>query len=270
MVLNWPDAFIVIILFTGAVTLAATYGALAVTTRGVLLLGLFTFAIGLSVSFALAPADWYLGAVSNAGQLNPSAPLFTGTLLGGSLALVVLWFDMNSIIEKMIGDGEIRMFNARAWMWVARILYTILILGLLFVGFIRVDKVNYPFNMVFHAGGAILAIASVVIAGLLIRKSRFHPWYKIFSVHILLGITIAMAVFGSLKLESPYWVYPGTGIISLTVIELSLMILIGLWVYFTVDGLLVNANINAFEGEVLVVTSKADAQRSNPHQAEAV
>ena len=259
MILNWPDAFVVIILFTGAVTFAATYGALAVTTRDVLLLGLFTFAIGLSVSFALAPANWYLGAVSNAGQLNPSAPLFTGTLLGGSLALVVLWFDMNSIIEKMISDGNIRLFNARAWMWVARVLYAFLILGLVFVGFIRVDKDNYPFNMVFHAGGAISAIASVVIAGLLIRKSRFHPWYKIFSVHILLGLTIGMAVFGSLKLESPYWVYPGTGMISLTVIELSLMILIGLWVYFTVDGLLINANINAFDGQVLVMASKDKA-----------
>jgi len=166
---------------------------------------------------------------------------------------------MNSIIEKMISDGNIRLFNARAWMWVARVLYAFLILGLVFVGFIRVDKDNYPFNMVFHAGGAISAIASVVIAGLLIRKSRFHPWYKIFSVHILLGLTIGMAVFGSLKLESPYWVYPGTGMISLTVIELSLMILIGLWVYFTVDGLLINANINAFDGQVLVMASKDKA-----------
>jgi hypothetical protein len=37
------------------------------------------------------------------------------------------------------------------------------------------------------------------------------------------------------------------------VIELTLLILIGLWAYITVDNLLGQANIKAFEGEVIMV-----------------
>lgn len=260
MILNWFSAAIIVIVCTGTTTFAATYSALAATTRNVLALGLLIFLIGFSVSFALAPAtsgkQWWEIAVSNAGQFNPSAALFTGTLFSGSLALVVLWFDMNSIIQKMIDDGGIRWLNANAWMWVARALYTILILGLLFVGFIRVDAVNHPFNTAFHTGGAIFAIASVVICGLLIRKHRFHPWYKIFSVHILIGLTLVMAFFGSLRLDPFSFAFPGTGLIGLTVIELALFMVIGLWVYITVDNLLNQANIRAFDGSVLVMARK--------------
>lgn len=260
MSMGWFRAALVIIAFTATVTLAATYGALAVSTRDILLLGLFTYAAGFATSFALVPPtlerQWWEVAVSNAGQLNPSASLFTGTLLSGSLALVVLWFDLDSIIRKMIDDGEVRLLSAERWMWVARGLYGVLILGLLSVGFIRVDEVNHPFNTAFHAGGAVVAIISVVVSGMLIRKRRFHPWYKIFSVHILLGLTIFMAVFGSIRLDPLGLVFVGTGLISLTVIELALFILIGLWVYVTVDNLLGQANINAFVGQVVVVSQE--------------
>jgi len=83
----------VIILFTGAVTFAATYGALAVTTRDVLLLGLFTFAIGLSVSFALAPANWYLGRLAMRGNSIP-LPL---CLPGHCWAVRLPWWYCGSI-----------------------------------------------------------------------------------------------------------------------------------------------------------------------------
>lgn len=257
MTLRWFEAAIIIVVFTGAITFAGAFGALAASTRDVLLLGLFTFVFGFSASFALAPRfqelEWWQGAVSNVGQLNPSAALFTGTLLSGSLALVVMWFDINSIIQKMINDGTIRFLSARAWMGVAGTLYAILVVGLLGVGFVRVDRVNFPENMLFHAGGAVFAIASVVVSGLLIRKHRFHPWYQIFSVHILLGVTLGMAFLGSFRIDPPSFVFPGTGIISLTVIELSLLMLIGLWAYVTVDNLLGQANIKAFDGQVLVM-----------------
>ncbi|MBZ0294262.1 MAG: hypothetical protein K8L99_16990 [Anaerolineae bacterium] len=270
MTMGWFRAALVIIAFTATMTLAATYGALAVSTRDVLLLGLFTYAAGFATSFALAPPtlerQWWQVAVSNAGQFNPSASLFTGTLLSGSLTLVVLWFDVDSIIRKMVDDGEVRLLSADGWMWVARALYAVLVLGLLSVGFIRVDEVNHPFNTAFHAGGAVFAIISVIVSGVLIRKRRFHPWYKIFSVHILLGLTIFMSLFGSIKLNPPSWVFVGTGIISLTVIELALFILIGLWVYITVDNLLGQANINAFEGQVLVMARRVTPEETPPSE----
>ena len=264
MTLRWFEAAIIIVAFTGTITFAGAWGALAASTRDVLLLGLFTFVFGFSASFALAPAtqvdgigfEWWQGAVSNVGQFNPSAALFTGTLLSGSLALVVMWFDLNSIIQKMINDGAIRFLSARAWMGVAGLLYALLVIGLLGVGFIRVDRENFPENTLFHAGGAVLSIASVVVSGLLIRKHRFHPWYQIFSVHILLGVTLIMAFLGSFRIDPPSFVFPGTGIISLTVIELSLLLLIGLWTYVTVDNLLGQADVHAFEGEVIVVRQR--------------
>jgi hypothetical protein len=249
LTLNWFNALLVIIVFTGTMTFAAVFGALAVTTRGVLLLGLFTVMIGLAVSFALAPEiddqQWWLKAVSSAGQFNPSAPIFTGTLMSGSLTLVVLWFDINRMIHKMIIDGDVKLLTANQWMWVARILYATVVLGLFFVGLIRVDKANFAVNSWFHAGGAVAAIASVAISGLLIRKRRFHPLYKFFSVYIQLGVTIALIVLGSLKLESPWIGSPGTGIINMTVLELSLFALMGLWGYLTVNNLVVQANIRA-------------------------
>jgi hypothetical protein len=263
MTLNWFNALIIIVLFTGTTTLIATYNALAVTTREILLLGLLIFAVGFSASFALtrpySDHQWWEIAVSNAGQLNPAASLFTGTLLSGALTLIVLWLDIDSILQKMVSDGDVRWLSADRWMWVARGLYTILVLGLVFMGLIRVDQVNYPVNMVFHAGGAILAIASVIVSGLLIRKRRFHPWCKLFSVHILLGLTVSMSVLGSLKFDPPAVVFPGTGIISLVVIELSLFVLIGLWIYITLDNLLGQANLNAFDCQVMLVV-----QQDNP------
>ncbi|MEZ4669588.1 MAG: hypothetical protein R3E39_16915 [Anaerolineae bacterium] len=262
MPLNSFDALVVVVLFTTLATYIAAYGALALSTRDVLMLAMFIFFIGFAVSFALAPEDsnkqqWWERAVSNAGQLNPSAPLFTGTLLCGSLMLIVLWFDIDSIILKMVRDGDLRFFGERGWMRVARVLYGALAIGLISVGFIRVDAVNFRFNMVFHAGGAVLAILSVVFSSILIRKRRFHPWYKIFSVYILLGLTFGMGFLGSLKPNPPNlpsFVFPGTGLISLTVIELALFGLIGLWIYLTIDNLLGQANINAFEGDVVMVS----------------
>ncbi|MEP7290238.1 MAG: hypothetical protein ABI835_00590 [Chloroflexota bacterium] len=255
------NAAIVIVIFTGTVTFAAAYGALAATTRDVLLLGLFTFVFGFCASFALSPLiegrQWWERAVSNAGQLNPSAPLFTGTLLSGSIALWMLWYDINGVIEQMIADGKIVRWDATTWQRIARGLYAGLIIGLISVGLVRVDDANFPGNKVFHAGGAVLAILSVVAAGYMIRKQRFHPWYRFLSIHILLGATVLLAVFGSFRFDPPGFVATGTGMISLTVIELTLFILIGVWVYVTVDNLLGQANINAFKGQVVMVTQAA-------------
>lgn len=263
------NASLIIVAFTGTVTFAAAYMALAASTRVVLMLGLFTFFFGFSASFALSPLiqgrQWWASAVSNAGQLNPSAPLFTGTLLSGSMALWMLWYDLDSIIEKMIADGDVRFLSSQAWMRVAGVLYAGLIIGLISVGFVRVDDANFPSNKIFHAGGAVLAIASVVISGLLIRKNRFHPWYKVFSVHILLGVTLGIALLGSIRLDPLALVFPGTGLISLTVIELVLFILIGMWVYFTVENLLAQANIQGFSGRVIMVTEQ-DTATPNPQE----
>ena len=268
--LNWFRSGIVIVLFTGTITFIATYVALAASTRTVLSLGLFTLAAGFALSFALVPQSlghqWWEVAVSNAGQFNPSASLFTGTLLSGSLALVIIWFDMDSIIHKMIDDGDIQILSPDTWRWIARLLYFALILGLLLIAFIRVDQDNFPLNMVFHAGGSLAAIASTVIAGLLIRKKRFHPWYHIFTVYILLGLTLGMSILGSLKFDPFSLVFPGTGIISLVVIELVLFVLMGLWLYLTADNLLGQANIHAFDGQVLVMMQQDNAQSSKQIQ----
>ncbi|MEO8608515.1 MAG: hypothetical protein ABI690_11560 [Chloroflexota bacterium] len=260
MNLDWFNAALLIVLFTGATTLIATYGALAVTTREILLLGLLIFVTGFSASFALSPLvrkqEWWQLAVSSAGEFNPSAPLFTGTLLSGSLALVVMWFDIDSILQKMIADGGIRYLSAAQWMWVARILYIMPVVGLIFVGFVRVDPDQYRINMVFHAGGATLAILGAIVSALLIRKRRFHPWYKIFSVYLLFGTTIVMGLLGSLQLNPIAFGPVGDGLVSLTVIELTLFLLIGVWMYVTVDNLLGQANINAFDGPLLVMARK--------------
>ena len=263
MVLDWPSTVLVVALFTSTMTFVAAFGALAVTTRDILALGLFVFLAGFSVSFALAPilgdgSQWWQSAVSNAGQLNPSAPLFTATLASASLALIVMWFDIDSLIGQMIDDGDVRLLSSEQWLWVARLLYAMLIVGLLFVGFIRVDDINHPFNKVFHAGGSVFAIASIVIAGLLIRKRNFYPWYRLFSVHGLVGLTLGMAILGSLKLDPLSVVFVGTGLISLTVIELALFILIGLWVFVTVDNLLSQANIQALKGQVFVAMASSE------------
>ena len=259
LILDLPNAVVVIILFNAVITFAATYGALAASTRDVLMLGLFTFAIGLLASFSLAPPlppdnqQWWQSAVSNAGQFNPSAPLFTGTLLSGSLALLVLWFDIDSIIQAMIDDGDTRLLSPQGWMTVARVLYTLLIVGLLFVGFVRVDHL-FPGNYLFHAGGSLFAIGSVITAGILIRKRRFHPWYRIFSTYLLLGGTFAMAVLSTLRFVPTFaTVRWGTGLIGLTVIELTLFIAVGFWLYITVDNLLAQANITAFSGKVVAL-----------------
>lgn len=264
MALDWFNAIIIIVLFTGVTTLIAAYGALAVTTREVLLLALLIFATGFSASFALSPLvrnqEWWQLAVSSAGEFNPSAPLFTGTLVSGSLALVVMWFDIDSILQKMIADGGVRYLNAMQWMWVARILYVMPVVGLILVGFVRVDPNLFRFNMVFHAGGATLAVLGAIFSAILIRKRRFHPWYKIFSVYILLGATVVMALLGSLQLNPFSFGGVGDGLVSLTVIELTLFLLIGVWMYVTVDNLLGQANINAFDGPLLVMARKdADA-----------
>lgn len=266
--LSGLDAVVIVVLFTTLVGFVAAFNALAVSTRDVLNLAMFIFLVGFAVSFALAPEDrfnqqWWERAVSNAGQLNPSAALFTGTLVSGSLALIVLWFDIDSIIMKLIADGELRVFGVRGWMRISRLLYAGLALGLISVGLIRVAADAHRFNMVFHAGGAVGAILSVVICSLLIRKRRFHPWYKFFSVYILVGLTFGMGLVGSLKPNPPNlpsFVFPGTGLISLTVIELALFGLIGLWVYLTVDNLLGQADINAFEGQVVVVAQQSSAE----------
>jgi hypothetical protein len=213
---------------------------------------------------ALVGRQWWEVAVSNAGQFNPSASLFTGTLLSGSLALVILWFDTDSIIHKMIDDGDVRLLSADGWRWVARALYFVMIFGLLLLAFIRVDQVNFPFNMVFHAGGSIASISCAVIAGLLIRKKHFHRWYRIFTIYVLLGLTVGLSILSSLKLDPLSVVFPGTGIISLVVIELALFILIGLWVYITAENLLGQANIHAFDGQVIVMMRREKASPPNP------
>ena len=260
--LNWFDSSIVIIGFTAVTTFVATYGALAVTTRGVLLLTLMTYGFGLSASFALSQLidgqQWWERAVSAAGQLNPSASVFTGTFLSGSFAMVVLWFDINSMIHSIVNDGKPWLLKPAQWMIVVRVLYIIFVLGLLFVGFIRVDQKNFPQNMLFHAGGAIASISSVVMSGLLIRKRRFPPWYTAFSVYILFGVTVVIAILSSLTLNPLTVVFPGTGIISLTVMELILLMLLGVWMYITVDNLVAIENIRALAGYTDLRAMKAD------------
>ena len=250
--LNWFDASILIIGSTAVMTFIATFGALAVTTRGILLLGLMTYLFGLTASFALTPLidgqQWWQRAVSSAGQLNPSAPVFTGTFLSGALAMLVLWLDVNGMVRKVIADGPLLLLGARGWMNVVRVLYIAFVGGLLFVGFIRVDRINFPRNMLFHAGGAMAAIACVVMSGLIIRKRRFPPWYKAFSVYILLGVTLGITILSSFTLDPFTIVDPGTGIVSLTVLELVLLMMLGVWTYITVDNLVTIENIRALTG----------------------
>lgn len=262
LILDWFNAAIIIVLFTGLTTLLATYIAVAVTTREVLMLALSIFVIGFGASFALstpigeAHREWWQFAVSSAGQDNPSAPVFTGTLLSGPLALLALWFDLDSILQKMIADGPIRYLSVQGWMWAARILYAMMVVGLILVGLIRVDPTLFRVNMIFHAGGASLAVLSAIFSGLLIRKQRFHPWYKFFAVYVLLGATIVLTLLGVIRVNPFGFGAVGDGLVSLTVIELVLFFLIGVWIYLTVDNLLGQADIKAFEGPVLMMARK--------------
>jgi hypothetical protein len=177
-------------------------------------------------------------------------------LLSGSLALIVLWFDINSMVHRVVTDGKVLFLSPRTWMIIARVLYIVFALGLLFVGFIRVDETHYPTNMVFHAGGAVSAIASVVMSGLLIRKRRFPAWYRVFSLYILLGVTVGVAILGSVSLQPPSLVFLGTGIVSLTVIELVLFMMMGLWTYVTVDNLVTVENIRSLTGYATAIANR--------------
>jgi hypothetical protein len=262
LALDWFNAAIIVVLFTWAITFAATYASLAVTTRETLLLALSIFVIGFSASFALSPQlgdarkEWWQMAVSSAGQENPSAPLFTGTLLSGPLVLLALWFDLDSILQKMIGDGQVRLLKVNQWMWVTRILYGMLVLGFIFVGMIRVDEHNFRVNMVFHAGGAVMAILSAIFSGILIRKRHFHPWYRFLSNYVLIIATFTLGLLGVIQLNPLKFGAVGEGLVGMTVIELALFLLIGVWMYVTVDNLLGQADIKAFDGPLLVMARK--------------
>jgi hypothetical protein len=262
LILDWFNAALIVVLFTWGITFVATYTALAVTTREILLLALLIFVIGFAASFALSPQlgaakkEWWQMAVSSAGQENPSAPLFTGTLLSGPLLLLVLWFDLDSILQKMIADGQVRWLNVNQWMWVTRVLYGMLVLGFIFVGMIRVDEHNFRVNMVFHAGGAVMAILSAILSGILIRKRHFHPWYRFLSNYLLVITTVALGFLGVIQLNPLTVGAVGEGLVSMTVIELVLFLLIGIWMYVTVDNLLGQADIRAFDGPLLVMARK--------------
>ncbi|MBA3872635.1 MAG: hypothetical protein H0X30_26155 [Anaerolineae bacterium] len=239
---------IAILLFTGLITFITTFGALAVTTHEVLLLGLGTLGIGFMVSFALAQPNcrqsgfsvpllcllpvrqWWEIAVSNAGQSNPSASLFTGSLLSGAITFIVVWFDIDNTVIDLANKLTLRWFKPIVWISIARFLFTVFILGLLFVGFIRVAP-EFPMNRAFHTGGAVSAIISALALACIMPKQSFRPWYKLLSIG-LGAVTAIMIVLGALNL------------VSLTVIELTVFVMIGLWIYATVDSLLAQANIN--------------------------
>ena len=137
----------------------------------------------------------------------------------------------------MIHEGNVRLFTEKGWILVVRILFGVFILGLLFVGFVRVDHTGqFPLNQYFHTGGAVSAIVIVSIFALLIRKKEFHPWYGYFSIGMVL-VTVVMGVL---------MVFPNGGIVNLTVVELTIFLMVGLWMYVTVSNLLTLANIAAY------------------------
>lgn len=237
------------------------------------MMGLVTFALGLGLSFSVAPQvctigdevnmQWWECAVSTAGAQWPSAPLFTAALVGASCGLWALWFDIDGMIkatiennpERLAGGGLLTRWFRRMLSWlenregvwemrVAGGLYFVIVLGFILVGLIRVsDDPALWMNTVLHTGGAAASAISVVLLSRLIHSTSFPGWYRVFSSKYVILITIAIIAASFISLVPLGLVPLRKGLLNLTAVELSLFVLMGTWLYLTVDILVGQAHV---------------------------
>lgn len=250
-------AWIIIALFVVLSTFAATYWASAVTSREIIMIGAGTFVLGFTVSFAVAPLmnvatvpggeQWWKGAISNAGKLQPSGALFTSALAGLAIVFWIVWYDIDSIIENAIAHSGQRMtplINIRHIQWfsvrtkhIIVFFYTLVIIGLISIGLVRVAYPVSQFflNLFFHSIlGAIGAIGGLFFVcwhvSRLTKKTILSPWYdRYFIVGALVSIVALAASY--------------TDIMNLTTAELIIFSLSGVLMVFTIELLLLQADL---------------------------
>lgn len=252
-----PAAWVIIGLFVILSTFAATYYASAVTTREIILIGAGTFVLGFTVSFAVAPLmnvvstqggeQWWKGAISNAGKLQPSGALFTSALAGLAIVFWIVWYDIDSIIENAIEHSgrphtpiinirNIQLFPFRT-KYIIIFFYVLVIIGLISIGLVRVayPVSQFALNLFFHSVlGAFGAIGGLFFVcwhvSRLTKKTILSPWYD---RYFIAGALISIAAFA----------LSYTPIMNLTTAELIVFSLSGVLMFFTIELLLLQADL---------------------------
>ncbi len=244
-------AWLVVILFTFSVTIASTFWALAVTTRELFLIGMMTTVAGLFVSFSIAPQIpdpdriyWWQHAVSMLGKYMPSAPLFTATITSMACTLLVVWFDIESIIVRA-GNEKIVLIRG---------LYFYAVIGFLLIGFVRVGEPieNFIPNFLAHSVfGALFAFTALFwvcwVMSRNINETVFNPWYKRY-IKFAAVASLVVGIVSFIQLEpfgfgDPSNTQGGKDIINLTAAELVIFSLTGVLLFVTVEILLLQADV---------------------------
>jgi hypothetical protein len=247
--LYWAAAFFTG-LFTALVTFGAVYWSLTVSTRHLMALGLVTFVVGLSGSFALAGIEnneqWWQAAVSRAGAHPDADWLFIATFGSVFILFVALWFDVEPFIRLIVAQATLlrptprgdtlparvsRYLRANTF-GIIRALYFAAIIGLMGVGFVQFNSSDIT-TVVAHTGGAALAILIFTIGGL-----AFAGWFPdpIFGVPFKRFSQVCVAVCA---VSVALWLI---GTLNLAGIELICLIVIGVWFFVAIDSILAYVN----------------------------
>jgi hypothetical protein len=247
--LYWAAAFFTG-LFVALVAFGAVYWSLTVSTRQLMALGLVTFVVGLSGSFALAGVEnneqWWQAAVSRAGAHPDADWLFIATFGSVFLLFTALWFDVNHFIRLIVAqansfrpapDGDSlparvqRYVRANTYA-IIRTLYFAAVIGLMGVGFVQFDSSDIT-TIIAHTGGAFLAILIFTVGGL-----AFAGWFPdpIFGVPFKRFSQVCVAVCA---LSVVLWLI---GTLNLAGIELVSLIVIGVWFFVAIDSILAYVN----------------------------
>lgn len=226
--------------FVGSITFIVVSWAVALTTRDLLTFGLTTFVIGLSAGFAVADGEWWREAVSEVGKDSESDLLFTITLVSASMIFILLWIDLDKLIQKAVGNRFA----------LIRILYFVATISLALIGlFPRLGSdagphdATYWITFIIHTGGAFVALIIFLFGGMVLfthwlTGKIFTRLFKYLSFAYVGFALVEMILFAYDQSNNPDQV----DIINLTAVELIAFIGIGLWFYGALDHLLAFAN----------------------------
>ncbi|MDX2141616.1 MAG: hypothetical protein SF123_26250 [Chloroflexota bacterium] len=247
--LYWSAAFFTG-LFVALVTFGAVYWSLTVSTRHLMALGLVTFVVGLSGSFALAGIEnneqWWQAAVSRAGAHPDADWLFIATFGSVFLVFTALWFDVNQFIRLIVAQANVfhrlpagdglrarvqRYLHANTY-GIIRTLYFAAVIGLLGVGFVQFNTSDIS-TVIAHTGGAFLAIVIFTVGGLV-----FAGWFPdpIFGVPFKRFSQLCVAVCA---VSVILWLI---GTLNLAGIELVCLVVIGVWFFVAIDSIVAYVN----------------------------
>ena len=236
-------------------TFIFVYWSLAITTRHLVALGVFTLVAGLAATFALASPEngqqWWQAAISRAGADPRVSWLFTATLASVCIIFALLWVDVDNFVRLITAQAEAHhalragaqasdsSLRVRIQTWIKnhtyhifRALYFVALVGLLGAGFVRTDTRDIG-TIIAHTGGATSAIIIFNIVGIF-----FAFWYpdpilgqpfKRTSL-IFVGASIVSVVLFAI------------GVLNLTGIELICLLIICFWLYLALENLLVYVN----------------------------